>query len=217
MKLRNKLIALLIILSALMISVCIGVSADADEESLSTVSEAVTDTDLPTEESSGDMINETVPNFFDELFDSFMEHSEKILGALTLIGSLILAFAYKRGFLPLVKSSLSALIDTVSKIKDKTQENDLIYKEFSSALTERLNIAETSLEKLTEHIDGLTASLGSAEEVMTENEKLKIIMNTQVDMLYDVFMCSSLPEFQKERIGERIKKMKEALGSDETE
>ena len=217
MKLRNKLIALLIILSALMISVCIGVSADADEESQSTVSEAVTDTDLPTEESSGDMINETVPNFFDELFDSFMEHSEKILGALTLIGSLILAFAYKRGFLPLVKSSLSALIDTVSKIKDKTQENDLIYKEFSSTLTERLNIAETSLEKLTEHIDGLTASLGSAEEVMTENEKLKIIMNTQVDMLYDVFMCSSLPEFQKERIGERIKKMKEALGSDETE
>ena len=237
MKLRNKLIALFIIIAGLTIASLVSVSAEISDTGMGIVAEEdgkesitdgtdSTDTSVPNEGvTDGGAVSDDTPNgegdnglsFFDELFNSFMEHSEKILGALTLIGSLILAFAYKRGFLPLVKSSLTALIDTVSKIKDNAAENDLIHKEFQGAISERLSTAETSLIKLTEHIDSLTDSLGSAEAVMTENEKLKIIMRAQVDMLFDVFMCSSLPEFQKERIAERIKEMKEALGGDETE
>ena len=237
MKLRNKLIALFIIITGLTIASLVSVSAEISDTGMGIVAEEdgkesitdgtdSTDTSVPNEGvTDGGTVSDDTPNgegdnglsFFDELFNSFMEHSEKILGALTLIGSLILAFAYKRGFLPLVKSSLAALIDTVSKIKDNAAENDLIHKEFQGAISERLSTAETSLVKLTEHIDSLTDSLGSAEAVMTENEKLKIIMRAQVDMLFDVFMCSSLPEFQKERIGERIKEMKEALGGNETE
>lgn len=232
MKFHNKLIALFIITAVLIAfsSVCvfaeisdtgmgIGTEGEGGFESEDSVEAPASDEDATDTEVGNTPVTDadSAPNFFDELFDSFMEHSEKILGALTLVGSLILAFAYKRGFLPLVKSSLAALIDAVSKIKEGTQKNDLIYEEFRGALSERLGTAETSLVKLTEHIDSLTDSLGSAEEVMTENEKLKIIMKTQVDMLYDVFMCSSLPEFQKERIGERIKEMKEALGGNETE
>ena len=150
--------------------------------------------------------------FFEELYAAFMEHSEKILGALTLVGSLILAFMYKKGFLPLVKTSLSALIETVGKIKDSTAKNDLIYKDFAVSLGERLDNTEELLGKLTTHIDTLTDSLGAAETVMLDNERLKIIIKAQVDMLYDVFMCSSLPEFQKEAVSEKIKEMKEALG-----
>ena len=37
------------------------------------------------------------------------------------------------------------------------------------------------------------------------------MVKAQIDMLYDVFMSSALPQYQKDAVGERIAKMKEAL------
>ena len=36
-------------------------------------------------------------------------------------------------------------------------------------------------------------------------------------MLYDVFMSSALPQYQKDAVGERIAKMREAITENDTE
>ena len=219
MKLRNKLIALLIMIAALFVFAAVSVSAEAEiagEDGLYDIVKEDSESG-----SSGQITDNTDvqydPGFFEVLYSEFIEHSEKILGALTLIGSLILAFAYKKGLIPVVRSGLNALMEAVAGIKEKTQENDMIYTEFSEILTGRLDNTEKTLESLGTRIDGLTDSLKSAEDTLDENAKLRIIMSAQVDMLYDIFVCSSLPEFQKERVCERIKEMKEALGGNANE
>ena len=51
-----------------------------------------------------------------------------------------------------------------------------------------------------------------SERKRTENtEELSVIVGTQIDMLYDIFMTSALPQYQKDAVGERVAKMKEAL------
>jgi hypothetical protein len=40
---------------------------------------------------------------------------------------------------------------------------------------------------------------------------MKTIMSAQVDMLYNIFMSSSLPQYSKDAVGERISEMKAAL------
>ena len=45
--------------------------------------------------------------------------------------------------------------------------------------------------------------------------RLDTILEGELDMLYDIFMTSSLPEYEKARVGERMRKLKEVLNSDE--
>ena len=41
--------------------------------------------------------------------------------------------------------------------------------------------------------------------------QLRLVVDTQIDMLYDIFMSSALPQYQKDAVGERIAKMKGAI------
>ena len=39
-------------------------------------------------------------------------------------------------------------------------------------------------------------------------------MKAQVDMLYEIFMSSSLPQYQKDSVGEKISSMRKSLSED---
>ena len=43
---------------------------------------------------------------------------------------------------------------------------------------------------------------------------MKALMSAQIDMLYDIFMTSSLPQYQKDAVNQRVKEMKEVTESD---
>ena len=43
---------------------------------------------------------------------------------------------------------------------------------------------------------------------------MKIILSAQIDMLYDIFMTSSLPQYQKDAVSKRIGEMKEVTERD---
>lgn len=146
-------------------------------------------------------------NFFDKVYKAFMAHSGEILGALTLIGSLILAYAYKRGLLPMLKSTLSAIAEAVGSIKASSDESG----EYTKSLGARLDNTESTLLALTSGIDRLSLELEQSRLDKDEREKMKLIMKTQIDMLYNVFMNSSLPEFQKAAMSEKITEMRGEL------
>lgn len=151
-------------------------------------------------------------NPFEKVYLVLKEHSGEILGALTFIGSIILAFAYKRGLLPLLRGTLSSLCDSVGTIKKATDESAECNKEFTSLVKERLDSTENTLAVLCEGIDDLCEELYKEHDNMQEMNKLKLIVSSQIDMLYNVFMNSSLPEYQKMAVSEKIQQMREELG-----
>ena len=131
---------------------------------------------------------------------------------LTFIGSLLLAFAYKRGLLPTIKNGLGIISGTVGELKASTEGFSKHQEAMISELTERLKQAELSLSEFGKAIDEIVKKAEEDENGALEREHMKALMSAQIDMLYGIFMTSSLPQYQKDAVSEHIHKMKEVSG-----
>lgn len=171
--------------------------------------------ELPEDGAAAEEVTEVEANPFAELWELVSENADKILGALTLAGSMLVALAYKRGLLPLLRSALSAITEAVGRIKDGTERCGDGYEELTARVTEGLSSASAGLEALEGRLTELTDEVRTAEGRIYDEEKMKLIITEQIELLYDIFMSSSLPHYQKEAVGERIAKMKEELGRNE--
>ena len=202
MKNKSRYLILLITVVLLLIGTSVVVGA---EESLNGVGE--------------EMIEDE--SFFGAVYDKISEYASEILCAMTFIGSLILAFAYKKGLLPLVKGSLLSLGNAVSKIKDNAKENVECTSLIGEKIEKHLTDAGDTLKSLAERIDALESALG--ENLGNENaarmqaKEVRLVLDAQIDMLYAIFMSSALPQYQKDEVGERMAKMKEAIRESATE
>ena len=157
-------------------------------------------------------------NLFSALYDAAIEYSAEILSALAFVGSLIIAFTYKKGLLPLIKGALGALGNLVSSIRESTEAEMEISSGVAEEVKERLLATEKLIEGLVNEIIALEARLASKDEAEREAVRARTVVAAQVDMLYEIFMTSSLPQYAKDRVGERIAAMKAELAiSDEGE
>lgn len=186
-----------LITSILVIVLALGLSVTASAETL-TEAEEITEATV-----------------FDKLYNEVSEYAGEILCALAFIGSVVLAFAYKKGLMPIVKSSLVTIGNAMSKMKDSVNRNAERGEEMNREIASGLDGAVKVIETLGERIDALekslTERLADKDETAREREALSIIMTSQIDMLYEIFMSASLPQYQKDAIGEKIAKMKGAL------
>ena len=160
-------------------------------------------------------------NFFSKVYEEISAYSTDILSALTLRGSLTLAVAYKKGLLPLLERSLVTIGNAITKIKDTASESAEQSTALSIGIENKLTRAMTTLEMLSDKVASLNTALEDSirgeKESKREKEELRIIVEAQIDMLYDIFMSSALPQYQKDAVGERIAKMREAMTPNEAE
>lgn len=160
-------------------------------------------------------------NIFGKIYSELSGYAGEILCAMTFVGSLALAIAYKRGLLPIVRGSLLTIGNAVSKMKDSVSENAEKGEVLGKSIEGGLESAKAVLDSLAVKIGDLESTLAkqltSENEAAKEKEALKLVLISQIDMLRDIFMSASLPQYQKDAIGERIAKMKEALGKNGTE
>lgn len=160
-------------------------------------------------------------NFFSKVFTEISEYTSEILCALTLAGSLTLAVAYKKGLFPLIEKSLLAIGGAITKIKDSTKESEERNSALTQKIEDKLEGAERVLESLASRVDSLdtalTESLRSEGDKEREKTEMRIILSAQIDMLYDIFMTSTLPQYKKDEVGERIAAMREAMAGNEAE
>jgi hypothetical protein len=167
-----------------------------------------------------DTIDTSEKNVFGEIYSEITEYASEILCAMTFVGSLILAFAYRKGLLPIVKGSLISIGNAVSKMKENVSENSEAAKELGKSIESGLEGAKAVLDGLVKRIDtldtALTDRLAKENDEAKEKEALKLVLLSQIDMLSDIFMSASIPQYQKDAVGERIAKMKGALGKDAT-
>lgn len=158
-------------------------------------------------------------NFFTVAYEEISSYASEILCALTLAASLILAFAYKKGLLPLVQGALVSIGNAVTKIKDSTEVSEQKASRLEENLENGIQGAKAALDKVIERIASfeqtISAKLINEEQIKEEYKKLGFVVGAQIDMLYDIFMTSALPQYQKDAVGERIAKMREAMAKDD--
>ena len=154
-------------------------------------------------------------NPFEAFFNTVKEYATEIFCALTFVGSLILAYAYKCGLIPIIKGGIGALSATVSHIKETAERSEEKTGEIGKTVADRLGSAETALGDISKMLSLMAAKLDRLEADGDERRKMRIVMNAEVDMLYSIFMTSALPQYQKDDVGARIAKMREVIGDDE--
>ena len=167
------------------------------------------------ESESIELTNGTEENVFNKIYADVSEYATEILCAMTFAGSLILAFAYKKGLMPIVRGSLLSIGNAVSKVKDSVGESaekgEKLGESIEKGLESTKNVLDSLVEKISELDAALEERLTDESERAREQEVLRLVLLSQIDMLRDIFMSAALPQYQKDAVGERIAKMKGAL------
>ena len=150
-------------------------------------------------------------SIFGELYAFALENADKIFSCLAFIGAVILSFAYKKGLFPFVEKALSSLTGAVKQLREESEKSAFQNDEHIKALTEKLKISEAFLSSAEEKLSCLEAEMKSATALADKTEELRRVVLAEVEMIYGIFISSSLPQDQKDRVGEAYSKMKEML------
>ena len=164
----------------------------------------------------GDEIAEnTEDNVFSLLYEKTMANLSEIFSVLAFLGTIGIGFLYRRGLLPIFTKAVGSIGESIGNIKEEGERISEASGAKIDSLTERLSEIESSFSIFSSSLSSLESKLQSEEAAMTERQRLSVIMNSQVELLYDIFMSSSLPEYKKEAVGAKILKMREELGADD--
>ena len=153
-------------------------------------------------------------SFFASLFSAVEDNLSEILSALAFVGSLIIMFSYKKGFIPLIREGLSALSGGVKAVSEKANSLNLNTEQIAGKLEQKLEDAQNLLFGMENTLAQLEISLGDLEKSKKEREMLSVVLCAEVDMLYEIFMSASLPQYLKDNVGEKIRAMKSKLSGD---
>lgn len=202
MKRNNKITTIFISLSLALVLIfagVIGVSASEATEMAGEVGEIATETEGT--------------NVFAEIYSVAEANADKIFSALAFVGTLIVGAMYKSGLLPLLSDALAKFRGTLDGIKSENERYESVVGAKISDIGTSVKSIEESIGRTNCEIARIESSLATYERALAERESMKIILSSQIDMLYSIFMASSLPQFEKEEIGNKISKMREELNS----
>lgn len=195
---------LLIIIAAPLTAFC--AEGEADPETAELPSE-------PTSEERGADAD------FSEIVSDFLDrYSGEIFSALSLFGTLILAWLARRGLLPALRGGLDGLASGVDRLSECARDAG---ERQSRLLSEFISDAEPILSDLS-GVRDLFAALSerTAElerktaEAESEREKLMALNRAAVEMLKEVFTAARLPVTSKEELSAIYRRALDAVAGD---
>ena len=200
----KKTVFLFLTLVLLISTLTLSVFASEERE------DAITDT-----ASEGEKINTgKSDNVFSDIYSIVSDNSDKIFSILAFTASVVVAFAYRKGLIPILKSALSTITSRTEKLGEFSAESQMKTEESLKFLSEKFVSCQNGVEGIARSLDELIERLDTIEGEKKESEKLKTIMLSQVDMLYDIFMQSSLPQYSKDAVGEKVTAMKKEIAGE---
>ncbi len=202
MKQKTKILITAFILCFIM-SFAFSVSANSDTE-------VTVDWSGLTQESESTE-NDFTENPFALIYDTTLMYASEILSLMSFIGTLIISYFYRRGLLPSVKGVLGNMNTSVMKLKETSDKEIESRKEENTKIEKRLDVFDSALKNQSELISSLESRLIAEEDIYKQRERSNLILSSQIEMLYEIFMSSSLPQYQKEAMGEKINKMRKEL------
>ena len=156
-------------------------------------------------------------NIFAVIYAAVLEHADKIFSALAFIGTLLLSLTYKRGLLPAVGKAVNGATAAARASKDGSISCETAVKELAAELESDKLDTNRLIVRLDERLGELSGEIGGLLASEGERKSLRLVMSAQIDMLYDLFMASSIPEYQKEAVGNRVAAMRKELCSYEAQ
>ena len=160
-------------------------------------------------EMEGGMMHWTFSDFLDR-------YSGEIFSALSLAGTILLAWLARRGLLPAMRAGLDGLAAGVDRLNDCARDAG---ERQSRLLSDLLSDAEPVLRDLSGMRDLFAAlSERTAElekktaEAASENEKLLALHRASVEMLKEVFTAAKLPVTSKEELAAIYRRALDAAG-----
>ncbi len=158
-------------------------------------------------------------SFTETLSAFFSENASTLLSVLTLIGSLLVAFFYKTGLLPMLRSGLSALGELLGKSRDLTESFTKEASEKFSRIEEATRPVLTSLKEGEAALHSLEERLAGLEEALHKSEKERRataeVLRTETELFYEMLASVNLPEAQKESMTESYYRLKRFLEAEE--
>ena len=154
---------------------------------------------------------EEYKSVFDLAKEFVTDNCSEILSLMTFIGSLVIAFTYKKGLLPRLSGALKGIGGSVGELKENTEKSVSEINGKMDEICKESKTTESLCQALGERIEALSIDLDEIKGAKGERERMQAILAAQVDMLYDVFMSSALPQYSKDAVFERINAMKSAL------
>ena len=214
---KNTLIkALLSVFAVIAVMLTLSVSAFATDEGseiADTITENIGSADKADEvEDTAEVSGEE--SLFTVMYQTVMKYTPEIFCALACGCYLILAFAYKKGLLPLIRNALSGIGSAVGHLKEQTETVISSSDGALAKVKESLDKAGETVRLLSERMMLIDSKLRALEKSGESVRVTEYLMNTQIDMLYELFMASGIPQFQKEAVAEKVKAMKEAINSE---
>lgn len=186
-----------------------------EEAATDPTQESKTDAE-PTQEIDTTIEEENMPdtekkNGFTELYNLAMSHLSEILSFAAFIGSLLCAIIYKSGLLPMVDRGLVSLKTVTQKIKESTDRAETVNKESLGNITDKILTLDGTLDGIQTALLSLNDRLEALSDKEAYQTKIDTLLEGELDMLYDIFMSSALPEYEKARVGERVSRLKKEL------
>ncbi len=206
----KKILFLSLVLVLLLTLFCLPSHAQAADASLSeSVSEARgAEMADPPSETEGTTITAAIADFF-------KDNADTILGVLTLLGSLLVAFFYKLGLLPMLRSGLTALRDLLGKSRDMTEAFTQSAGETFSRIEEQTAPVLCAIKESEGILHALEERLGALERALAESEKDRrdtaLVLQTETELFYELLNSVNLPEAQKESMTESYYRLKQKL------
>lgn len=144
-----------------------------------------------------------------QIVASFIEGNvDEILGILTFVSSLLIAFLYKTGLLPLLRNGISAISDTAGKTGKMAEEFTLKASEALDSIRESTAPAASALQKTEEYLGTIEKALADAK--LTQ-EETKDILAAETTLFYELLCSVNLPEEQKDSMRNSYYRLREKL------
>ena len=155
--------------------------------------------------------DENYTSVFDTVYSILLENSDKIFSLLSFAASLVIAFLYKKNLMPTIKGTVSGLSSAVARLREDNIKETREALDGVNRVNERLFETEQTLSALTDELIRIEKELDTKKRDDADRLAIREVMTSEVDMLYEIFMHSSIPQYEKDKVGERISEMKARL------
>ncbi len=154
-------------------------------------------TDVPADDLAIRNFGETVNYIWDN-------YAGEIFSGLTLVTSLVLAYFYKRGLVPVIWNGL----DRISRAGEETEEKIAVFFERAEPILTHVSEVTSVADSLSDYVKTLEARVDAAEN---ERARMEVLMSGVAEMLYGVFSAANLPVYAKEQLGARYHAIMNAI------
>ncbi len=169
--------------------------------------------------SAEEITGEAPLGFTQAVTDFLTQNGNTLLSVLSLIGTLLVAFLYKTGLLPLLRSGLSALGDLLGKNREVTEHftketGEQIHRieEYMTPMVDTLARSENALRAMEEKLAALETALERSEG---DRQKTAAVLRTETELFYELLASVNLPETQKDSMTESYYRLKRILEAEE--